>query len=143
MAGSLLPVAAITAGVLFVLLLAPMVFRETRRAHAIDRRLARLRELAVADAPIARDASPAGGGPFRAIGAALLRVGSMLVPVGAAEREKLAGLLRRGGFAQRDALSVFLSQRAYSLLTYYFTTIIDLFDLIRDQTESGFDSNAA
>ena len=109
MASSLLPIAAITAGTLFVLLLAPTVFRETRRAHAIDRRLARLRELAVADAPIARDASPAGGGPFRAIGAALLRVGSMLVPVGAAEREKLAGLLRRGGFAQRDALSVFLS----------------------------------
>ena len=109
MAGSFLPIAAITAGVLFVLLMAPMVFRETQRARAIDRRLAPLRELAVADAPVARDASAAGGGPFRALGAALLRVGSMLVPVGAAEREKLARLLRSGGFAQRDALSVFLS----------------------------------
>ena len=38
-----------------------------------------------------------------------MRAGSLLAPVGAAEREKLAGFIRQAGFGQRDALSVFLS----------------------------------
>ena len=40
----------------------------------------------------------------------------MLMPVGAAERDKLAQLLRKGGFAQREALSIFLTIKLVSAL---------------------------
>ncbi len=106
----LLPVAGLLAGCVFVLLLAPIVFRETRRARAVDRRLTPLREQAGSIAPML--ASPDGGGGgflFRTLGLTFLRVGSMLVPVGAAEREKLVQMLRKGGFNRQEALSVFLS----------------------------------
>ena len=106
---ALLPVAAIAVGVLFVLALAPIVFRETRRTRAVDRRLAPLREQAVSGRPAPDAPSLPGGGSFRQFGAVFLRTGAMLVPVGAAEREKLVGMLRKGGFMGRDALSVFLS----------------------------------
>ena len=106
---SLMPVAAIAVGVLLLLAVAPIVFRETQRTRALDRRLAPLREQAAAGLAAPDETALAGGGSLRRLGSALVRVGSMLVPVGAAEREKLAGLLRAGGFARRDALSIFLS----------------------------------
>ena len=40
----------------------------------------------------------------------------MLAPVGAAERQKLAQMIRMAGFAQRDALSVFLSLKLASAM---------------------------
>ena len=85
-----------------------LVYRETQRALALDRRLAVPRARAVA-AGLAPERRRGGGRGTGAFGIALLRAGSMLVPVGAAEREKLARLLRLAGFAQRDALAVFLS----------------------------------
>ena len=109
MSESLMPVAAIAAAVLFLLAVGPIVFRETQRTRALDRRLAPLREQAAAGLAGPDETALAGGGSLGRLGAALVRVGSMLVPVGAAEREKLAGLLRAGGFARRDALSIFLS----------------------------------
>ena len=100
---------AIVAGIL-ALFLAPLIFRETRRARAVDRRLAVLRGQAGTSAPVLdpldrRD----GGSVFGVLGLAVLRVFSMVMPVGAAEREKLAQMLRKGGFGQPEALSVFLS----------------------------------
>ena len=89
-----------------------VVFRELKRALDFDRRLGAPRAQALSFGLWAeRRARQLGGGRHeaRAIGLALLRVGSMLVPVGAAEREKLSGLLRQAGFGQRDALSYFLS----------------------------------
>ena len=106
---SLMPVAAIAVGVLLLLAVAPIVFRETQRTRALDRRLAPLREQAASGLAAPDETALGGGGSLRRLGSALVRVGSMLVPVGAAEREKLAGLLRAGGFARRDALSIFLS----------------------------------
>ena len=106
---SLMPVAAIAVGVLFLLAVGPIVFRETQRTRALDRRLAPLREQAASGLAAPDQAALGGGGSLGRLGSALVRVGSMLVPVGAAEREKLAGLLRAGGFARRDALSIFLS----------------------------------
>ena len=85
------------------------VSRETKRALALDRRLAAPRREAARAL-----AGPGAGGPGRprpglgALGPPLLRAGSMLVPVGAREREKLTGTLARAGFARRDALSLFL-----------------------------------
>ena len=100
---------AILAGIL-ALFLAPLIFRETRRARAIDRRLAVLRGQAVTLAPVLDPLDRRDGGRvFSAMGLAVLRVFSMVVPIGAAEREKLAQMLRKGGFGQPEALSVFLS----------------------------------
>lgn len=85
------------------------VSRETKRALALDRRLAAPRREAARAL-----AGPGPGGTGRprpalgTLGRPLLRAGSMLVPVGAREREKLAGTLARAGFARRDALSLFL-----------------------------------
>ena len=117
MTGSLLQVAAIAGGVLFVLLLAPIAFRETQRTRAIDRRLAPLREQAMSGvaAPLASEMS-GDTGPLRRLGSVLLRVASMLVPVGAAEREKLAQMLRKGGFDRPSALSAFLTCKLASAL---------------------------
>ena len=105
-------VAATFAGGAVVLVLAPLIFRETRRARAIDRRLAAVREQALqAGAPSLDRLDRAAGNPLRSLGAAVLRMGSILVPVGAAEREKLARILRQGGFLQPEALSYFLSAK--------------------------------
>ena len=105
-------VAATFAGGAVVLALAPLIFRETRRARAIDRRLAAVREQALqAGAPSLDRLDRAAGNPLRSLGAAVLRMGSILVPVGAAEREKLARILRQGGFLQPEALSYFLSAK--------------------------------
>ena len=115
MLGSMLPIAV--AGGVFVLLLVPLVFRETQRARAADRRLAALREQAASAAP-----TPGGSGRpgdqvrFRTFGLAFLRASSMLVPVGATEREKLAQMLRKGGIARPEALSIFLSLKLGSAL---------------------------
>ena len=107
--GTLSLTGAIAAGVT-ILAIAPLIFREMRWARTIDRRLAKLRGQAAATAPAPdthdrRDGRPA----FRGFGLALLRCLSMVVPVGAAEREKLAVMLRKAGFARQEALSVFLS----------------------------------
>ena len=89
-----------------------VVYREAQRSLAFDRRLGVPRHLALAAGVGAsaqgRRAGNASGG-LRVFAHALLRAFSLLAPVGAAEREKLAGLLRAAGFGQRDALSVFLS----------------------------------
>ena len=86
-----------------------LVYRETKRALAFDRRLGAPRRVALAAGLGPRRTEQrrarAGGGSVRA----LVRVLSLLAPVGAAEREKLAGLLRQAGFGGRDALSIFLS----------------------------------
>ena len=82
------------------------VYRETQRTLAFDRRLSVPRRMALAAGlgPARRERAAGGGGVH-----ALARACSMLVPVGAAERAKLGVLIRQAGFAQRDALSVFLS----------------------------------
>ena len=115
---SMLPLAGVVAGVVFALLLAPIVFRETRRVRAIDRRLATPRGQAVTSTPSRRspDRLPSLARTGR-WGLAVLRLGSMLVPVGAGEREKLAQLLRNGGFGQSEALSIFLSAKLASSLS--------------------------
>ena len=98
---------AVSATLLGVLGLA--VFRELRRALDFDRRLGMPRSQALGfglgAAPRAREQRR----EARALGLTLLRAGSLLVPVGAGERDKLAALLRQAGFAQPDALSYFLS----------------------------------
>ena len=117
MTGSILPAVAVAAGILFVLLVAPIAYRETQRTRALDRRLAPLREQAMSGVAASLAAvGSEGRDPFRQLGPALLRVASMLVPVGAAEREKLAQLLRKAGFDRPEALSAFLACKLASAL---------------------------
>lgn len=93
-----------------LMLLAPFIFRETQRARTLDRRLAVPRREAIRAVPGAARGSPGAAGPsLRMLGLLLLRAGSMLVPIGAREREKLTRALRLAGFARQDALSLFLS----------------------------------
>lgn len=105
----LLVIGGLAGSTILLAALALFLYRETQRTIALDRRLSVPRRQAVAALlwPELRDRR--GDGEPRAFGVALARIGSMLVPVGVAEREKLVGMLRRAGFGQREALSVFLS----------------------------------
>ena len=108
----MLVLGTVAGGGLWLGVLGLLVYRETQRSLALDRRLSipRARAVAAGLAPERRERRrDSGRGVAGALGLAMVRAGSMLVPVGAAEREKLAGMLRLAGFAQRDALAVFLS----------------------------------
>ena len=88
------------------------IYREARRIFALDRRLSLPRRQALALglwAPRRERRGPGVRGEVREFGLALVKAGSILVPVGAAEREKLARTLRTAGFGHPDALSLFLS----------------------------------
>ena len=91
--------------------LALIIFREAQRTLAFDRRLSTPRRQAIAFGLWSerRERRGGGGRSSRAFGLGLLKAASMLAPVGAAEREKLAQMIRLAGFGQRDALSIFLS----------------------------------
>ena len=88
-----------------------MVFRGTRNAQVMDRRLARVRVWAVAvyGEPQKRRKQEGGGFSLRLLSSALLNVSSRLVPVGAAERAKLKDLIMKAGFHRTDALSIFMT----------------------------------
>jgi len=104
--------ALLLACVVWVAGLGVFIYRHSQRTLAFDRRLGVPRRLALA-AGLGPKRSErrdgAGSGGAKAVAGALVRAGSLLAPVGAAEREKLGAMLRAAGFGQRDALSVFLS----------------------------------
>ena len=79
---------------------ARFVFQESRRAQALDRRLAGVRAWAVAvhGEPQTRRTRQGAGLSLHGLLTGVLNIASMLVPVGAAERAKLRQLLAKGGF---------------------------------------------
>lgn len=87
------------------------VFRESRRAQVLDRRLAGVRKLAVAvfGEPEQRHKTRASTESLYLVWAGILNVAAMLVPVGAAERAKLRQLITKAGFRHPDALSAFMT----------------------------------
>lgn len=100
------------------------LFRESRRMLALDRRLKATRAVAVAvfdeweeeveeKAPTS---SLSALSVLSVVGSGVLRFASVLVPLGADERAKLAELLDRAGFRHRDALAVFLSLKLVLML---------------------------
>ena len=95
--------------ILLLAALALVIYRESQRTLAFDRRLSVPRVKAIAFGVGPEHREQRGGGSVRAFGIVLLKAGSMLAPVGAAERQKLTQMIRQAGFAQRDALSIFLS----------------------------------
>ena len=104
-----LVLAGLAGSILLLAALALVIYRESQRTLAFDRRLSVPRVKAVASGVGPEHREQRGGGSVRAFGLVLLKVGSMLAPVGAAERQKLTHLIRQAGFGQRDALSIFLS----------------------------------
>ena len=109
---TLLVVAGLATSVALLAGLLVFVYREGRRILALDRRLAVPRRQALALGIRPRRRARRGGGlagEVRAFALALVTAGSILAPVGAAEREKLAQMIRQAGFANADALSLFLS----------------------------------
>ena len=98
-----------------------IVYREMQRTLAFDRRLAVPRRQAIAYGLWSERRAQrhgAGGRSTRSLGLALLKAGSMLAPVGATERAKLARVLRQAGFGKRDALSYFLSAKLASAVAF-------------------------
>ena len=95
-----------------------MVFRSTRNAQVMDRRLAGVRTWAVAvyGEPQKRRKQEGGGFSLRLLSSALLNVASRLVPVGAAERAKLKDLVMKAGFHRPDALSIFMTVKLVATL---------------------------
>lgn len=110
--------AGLVASAITFLILTFVTFQEFRRTRAFDERLAMSRRDAVAVAAefSSSDRPRRTGLSLRAFGLAALRATSFLVPVGAAEREKLAQTLRQAGFAKRDALPLFLSLKLFAAL---------------------------
>ena len=109
---TLLVVAGLATSVALLAGLIVFTYREGRRILALDRRLAVPRRQALALGIRPRRRARRGGclaGEIRAFALALITAGSILAPVGAAEREKLAQMIRQAGFANADALSLFLS----------------------------------
>ena len=93
-----------------LMVIAVFIFGETQRTRVLDRRLAVPRREALRSGPGSASASTGTAGlSMRELGPQALRAASMLVPLGAREREKLTRTLRRAGFGREDALSLFLS----------------------------------
>ena len=88
-----------------------LVFRGTRNAQVMDRRLARVRawSVGVYGEALERRKQEGGGLSLRLVSSAILNVSSRLVPVGAAERAKLKDLVMKAGFHRPDALSIFMT----------------------------------
>ena len=110
MSGSVLVLVGVATTGVTLVFLAPFIFLETQRARALDRRLAIPRREATRGVPGAASRRSSAARPsLSTFGFLLLRAGSMLVPVGAREREKLSRTLRLAGFGRQDALSLYLS----------------------------------
>ena len=108
--GALRLPAAIAASLVLLAVLVWLVGRSLRRAVEFDRRLDVPRS-----ALIAAQTAEGGGGResgrslLENVGGAAVAIVSMIMPVGASEREKLTRLLRDAGFGHPDALPRYLA----------------------------------
>ena len=114
-------VAGLVPGVAILVAFTLVIYRETRRTLALDRRLEVPRRLAMAAGlwPERRTRRHTGRGRYswvRAVGLALLGAGSMAAPVRAAERARLARLIRQAGYGHRDALSFYLCAKMFAAI---------------------------
>ena len=99
--------------------LALLIHREMIRAVDFDRRLSAPRRQAIAARLWSqRRERHRGAGRWRGLGLALVQAGSILAPVGQAEREKLMQLIRQAGYGQPEAISIFLSLKIGTALVF-------------------------
>lgn len=108
---------ALAAGLL-IAAAARLVLQVNRRSQVLDRRLAGVQAWAVTvyGEPAQRKKSEGAGLSLWPLLAGVLNSTSMLVPVGAAERDKLRQSLAKAGFPQPDALSVFMTVKLVTTL---------------------------
>ena len=95
------------------------LFRESRRALALDRRLEAVRAQVISacgELGKLQEEATATLSYVSLVVAGALRIAATLVPVGASERAKIGELIRQAGFQQRDALAFFLSLKIIVLL---------------------------
>ena len=120
MSASMLVLVGIISSGILLTVLSPFVFRETKRSRTLDRRLAAPRRQAgMSAAKIARwRVGNAAGMSLRAFGLSLMRFGSMLIPIGGAERDKIARMLLNAGFDRQDSLPLFLSVKLGCALVF-------------------------
>ena len=110
MTNSMVLIVGVVACSAILMVIAVFIFSETQRTRVLDRRLAVPRREVLRSGPGSASASTGTAGlSMRELGPQVLRAASMLVPLGAREREKLTRTLRRAGFGREDALSLFLS----------------------------------
>ena len=116
----MLALAGLAACIILLAGLVAFVYVEVRRMLALDRKLSlpRRQALAMGLRPQRHERRLGIHGEVRAFGRALVRAGSLLVPIGAAEREKLARTIRQAGFAHADSLSLFLSLKLGAALAF-------------------------
>ena len=96
-----------------------LLFEESRKALALDRRLQALRTQVISacgELGKREEDTTAALSYLSLLVAAVLRFLAMLVPVGASERAKIGNLLKQAGFQQRDALAIFLSLKMLLML---------------------------
>ena len=89
-----------------------LLFEESRKTLALDRRVEAVRTRMVSacgESGTLQEDAAAALSYLAPVVAGVLRVAAMLVPVSASERAKIGELIRQAGFQQRDALAVFLS----------------------------------
>ena len=98
----------IVSSVTMIVIMLGMV-RGTKHAMGFDKRLAGPREQALKHRPRGEDSKTTRGSIWDEIARTLVRSASMLAPVGAGARKSIATELRKAGFAQMEALSVFLA----------------------------------
>ena len=112
------------------------LFRESRKALALDRRLDAVRTQVVSacgELGKLQEEAAATLSYVSLVMAGALRIAATLVPVGASERAKIGDLIRQAGFQQRDALAFFLSLKivvllAAGLLAGFLATGVEQFD---------------
>ncbi len=112
------------------------LFRESRKALALDRRLDAVRTQVVSacgELGKLQEEATATLSYVSLVMAGALRIAATLVPVGASERAKIGELIRQAGFQQRDALAFFLSLKivvllAAGLLAGFLATGVEQFD---------------
>lgn len=117
----LLPLGALTLlGVLAACI--RFLFHESRRTLALDRRLQATRALALSaygsgEGALEDNIPSRSWSMLSVVTTGGVRVASLLMPIGAEERAKIAALIQNAGFKQRDAVAVFLSVKLVLTLT--------------------------
>ena len=100
---------ALAAGLILLVLLIWLVNRSLRRAVEFDRRLDVPRAVLIATQRQYHGGGEDARSQLQNLGSAFVKVATVVVPIGAGEREKISRLLRDAGFGHPDALPRYLA----------------------------------
>ena len=146
MSASMLVVVGIISSCVLLTILSPFVFRETKRSRTLDRRLGIARRQAGLPATkiVRWSVGNTAGMSLRALGLGLMHFGSMLVPVGAKERDKIARMLQNAGFERQHAVSLYLSVKLGCALVFgsLVATVAMQLEIVSENTLLAFVAGA-